>query len=230
MEDRDILVIAQKVVSKAEGQICSLAKVSPSDRARQIAKITNKDERLVEIILRESNEILALREDGLLVVEQRLGFICANAGVDLSNAVSDEPLGEWATLLPLDPDSSAAKIRSTVYQLTKKDVAVIINDTHGRPFRNGVVGVAIGVAGLKPIEDKRGQRDLLGYTLSHSFLAIADEIASAASMVMGQTAEATPVVIVRGVPYQSVEGSAKELIRPKEKNFFRPHPQPEQRW
>jgi coenzyme F420-0:L-glutamate ligase/coenzyme F420-1:gamma-L-glutamate ligase len=223
LKNRDILVIAQKVVSKAEGRIVFLSDVSPSDTAREVARKTNKDERLVDIILSDSNQILAHREDGLLITEQRIGFICANAGVDCSNAAPPDSPGQWVTLLPLDPDSSAVKIRKKIHDLTKKEVAVIINDTQGRPFREGAVGVAIGVAGQKPIDDRKGQQDLFGYVLRSTCVATADEIASAASMVMGQAREATPVVIIRGLQYQSSTGSAKELIRPKEKDIFRPH-------
>ena len=226
LENGDIVVIAQKVVSKAEGQVVSLAGVSPSDEAREVARATGKDEHLVEVILRESKQILALREDGLLVTEQRLGFVCANAGVDCSNVGPPGAPGQWATRLPADPDASAAGIRDRIRTLTAKEVAVIINDTHGRAFREGAVGIAIGVAGLKAVEDKRGQLDLFGYKLHSTSVAIADELASAASMVMGQTHEATPVVIIRGQPYQPYKGSARELIRPEEKDVFRHRARP----
>jgi coenzyme F420-0:L-glutamate ligase/coenzyme F420-1:gamma-L-glutamate ligase len=223
IEDRDILVIAQKIVSKAEGRIVALKEVTPSDKALLLSEKTKKDPKLVELILKDSNEILAAREDGLLVVEQKSGFICANAGIDRSNVGPQNSSGQWVTLLPADPDSSAASIRDRIYELTNKRIAIIINDTHGRPFREGAIGVAIGVAGIEPIEDKRGCQDLFGYRLHTTSIAIVDEIASAASMVMGQAAEGTPVVLIRGMSYQAVDSSAKKLIRPKGKDFFRPH-------
>ncbi|MBN1227944.1 MAG: coenzyme F420-0:L-glutamate ligase [Deltaproteobacteria bacterium] len=223
IEDRDILVVAQKIVSKAEGRIIALKEVIPSERALLLSEKTKKDPKLVELILQDSNEMLAAREDGLLVVEQKSGFICANAGIDRSNVGPQNSTEQWVTLLPADADSSAASIRDRIYALIKKKVAIIINDTHGRPFREGAVGVAIGVAGIEPIDDKRGCQDLFGYRMQTTSIAIVDEISSAASMAMGQAAEGTPVVLIRGVSYQPSDSSAKKLIRAKEKDFFRHH-------
>lgn len=218
LEDGDALVVAQKVVSKAEGRVVRLKEVVPSPPAQELAALTGKDPRVVQLILDESHEVLRTRED-LVIVEQRLGFVCANAGVDRSNVPSDE--GEAVTLLPLDPDATAQALRRRLKEATGKDVAVIISDTHGRAFREGCVGVAIGVAGLRAVVDKRGLRDLFGYKMRVTTVALADEIASAASLLMGHTDEALPVVLLRGVPYEPAEGSAKELIRPKEKDLFR---------
>lgn len=220
LEDGDILVIAQKVVSKAEGRITCLSDVAPSKEAEELAAFTHKDPCLVEVILQESNELVRIRET-LLIVEQKLGFICANAAVDRSNVSAGETGERPVTRLPLDPDGTARRISVGVADRTGKDVAVIINDTHGRPFRNGAVGVAIGVAGIKPVTDLRGRKDLFGYELRTTTVGTADEIASAASLLMGQADEGRPVILLRGVPYDRAEGSAKELLRAKEADVFR---------
>jgi len=218
LQDRDLLVIAQKVVSKAEGRVVRLADVVPSRRAIDMARRAHKDPRLVELILQESNEVL-WASDSLIIAEQKLGVICANAGIDRSNAGPvDEDL---VCLLPQDPDASAQRIRAGIEKIAGVDVAVIINDTHGRAFRDGAVGVAIGIAGMRPVIDERGEQDLFGYKFQSTVIATADEIASAASLLMGQTNEALPVILVRGVEFQKGEGSAKELIRVKEKDIFR---------
>ncbi len=222
LKDKDIVVIAQKIVSKAEGRVVSLAEIPPSPKATKIAKIIQMDPHLVEVILRESREVLAMAKE-ILIVEQKEGFICARAGVDRSNVPQEEGK-EMVSLLPLDADRSAAELRERIFELTGKEVGIIINDTQGRPFREGVVGVAIGISGIKPLVNKRGLKDLFGYKLRYTLLALADEVAASASMVMGQTSEGRPVVIIRGVPYEMAEGSAKELIRHKEKDLFRPEP------
>ena len=227
IQDKDILVIAQKIVSKAEGRTVNLTTVHPSPRAQTLARETNKDPRLVELILQESNEVLRTRA-GVIIVEHRLGFVCANAGIDHSNvgatlALGEEPgvQDEWFLLLPKDPDSSANVLRRQLQEKTGKKIGILIIDSHGRAWRNGTVGAAIGIAGLPGLEDLRGQPDLFGYQLQVTQVGVADELASAASLVMGQASEGTPAVHVRGFPYALREGSLRELIRPKEQDLFR---------
>jgi coenzyme F420-0:L-glutamate ligase/coenzyme F420-1:gamma-L-glutamate ligase len=215
----DVLVICQKIVSKAEGRLVPLSEVAPSAEALALAAETGKDARLVELILRESRAILRQRPQ-LLIAEHRLGWICANAGIDRSNVARPEE-DEVVLLLPEDPDRSARHLRDALSAATGRELAVIINDTHGRPFRNGAVGVAIGVAGMAPLSDLRGQPDLFGYRLQTSVLGTADEIASAASLLMGQADEGRPAILVRGAPIYLGEGSARELQRPEEKDLFR---------
>jgi len=216
--DDDILVVAQKIVSKAENRLVCLDQVVPSTRARELAEVTGKDARLIQVILDESNEVLKTRK-GLIVVEQRLGFICANAGVDRSNI--QQSAGEVVALLPEDADASARRLRARIAELTGRRIAVIVNDSHGRAFREGTVGIALGVAGLHALQDRRGEADLFGFRLQNTEVGFADEVAAAASMVMGQAAEAAPAVIVRGLSYTPAEGSALELARAKEKDMFR---------
>lgn len=227
LQDGDILVLAQKIVSKAENRLVNLATVTPSPAALDIAEKTGKDPRLAELLLRESNEILRLRT-GTAIVEHRLGFVCANAGIDHSNVGIGESktekaeLGdEWVLLLPENPDQSAAEIRAALESASGKRLGVLIIDSHGRAWRLGTVGVAIGLSGLPGLVDERGWNDLFGYTLKITVVGVADELAAAASLVMGQAAEGTPVVHVRGFPYPLREGSLKELLRPKEQDMFR---------
>jgi coenzyme F420-0:L-glutamate ligase/coenzyme F420-1:gamma-L-glutamate ligase len=221
LEDGDILVFAQKVISKAEGRAINLVTVQPSPRAVELADQTGKDPRLVELILCESNEVLRIRT-GTIIVEHKLGFVCANAGIDHSNvAGSGDTLEEWVLLLPLNPDRSAEKLRDEIRSRTGKQVGVLIIDSHGRAWRTGTVGVAIGMAGLPGLEDLRGRPDLFNFTLRITQVGAADELAAAASLVMGQAAEGTPVVHVRGFPYPLRDGSLKELIRPKDQDLFR---------
>jgi coenzyme F420-0:L-glutamate ligase/coenzyme F420-1:gamma-L-glutamate ligase len=199
----------------------NLVDVDPSPRAIEVAAQTEKDPRLVELILQESNEILRTRL-GTIVVEHRLGFVCANAGIDHSNvAGAGNKSEEWVLLLPSDPDRSAEIIRKEIESRKGKQVGILIIDSHGRAWRNGTVGIAIGVAGLPGLQDLRGQPDLFGFTLRITQVGVADELAAAASLVMGQAAEGTPVVHVRGFPYPLREGSLKELIRTKEQDLFR---------
>ena len=222
LQDGDVLMVAQKVVSKCEGRLVCLRDVQPTARALELSAVTEHDPRLDELILQESNEILKLRK-GLLIVEQRTGFICANAGIDRSNIEPDD--GEIVvSLLPLDPDASARRLRQQLRQFSGADVAVLIIDTHGRPFRNGVCGVTIGVAGMKALRDARGEIDLFGFTLQHTIISPADELAAGASALMGQSSEGRPVVLVRGAHYQRGEGSVQELIRPRDQDLFRPEP------
>jgi coenzyme F420-0:L-glutamate ligase/coenzyme F420-1:gamma-L-glutamate ligase len=217
LEDHDIFVLAQKVVSKAEGRMVNLETVSPSPRALELAGQTEKDARLVELILRESQSVVRTRP-GTIIVEHKLGFICANAGIDHSN-VSGE--GEYVLLLPENPDQSASGIRGKIEAKTNKKIGVMIIDSHGRAWRIGTEGVCIGLSGIPGVIDERGWQDLFGYTLRITVVGVADELAAAASLVMGQAAEGTPIVHVRGFPYPLREGSLKELIRPKEQDLFR---------
>lgn len=214
----DILVVAQKIVSKAEGRFVRLADVVPSPRAVELAQITGKDPRLVEVILWDTAEVLRARP-GLIIVEHRLGFVCANAGVDRSNVA---PEGEEVVLrLPADPDASARRLREGLAQRFGVDLGVVIADSHGRAHRKGVIGVAIGVSGLPALEDWRGRRDLFGYTLQHTEVALGDLLASAATLLLGQAAEGVPAVLIRGVPFTPREGSARELIRERIYDLFR---------
>jgi len=215
----DVLIVAQKIVSKAEGRGVRLSQVTPSPRAVELAQVVQKDSRLVEVILSESVEVMRTRP-GLIIVRDIRGWVCANAGVDRSNVAQDE--GDEVVLrLPLDPDASAARLRQGLCERAGVDMGVIVADSHGRPHRNGVIGVAIGVSGLPALEDWRGRPDLYGYALQHTEVALADQIASAATLLLGQAAEATPVVVARGVPRTRCEGSARELVRPPEMDLFR---------
>jgi coenzyme F420-0:L-glutamate ligase/coenzyme F420-1:gamma-L-glutamate ligase len=218
-EAGDVLVVAQKIVSKAEGRIVSLASVCPTERARALAEETDKDPRLVELILQESAEVVRSRP-GLIVVEDRRGFICANAGIDRSNIEQggDE---ETVALLPLDPDASARTIRERIAIQTGVELAVIVNDSHGRAWRQGTVGVAIGLAGMRALWDRRGDPDLTGYVLQHTVIGLADEIAAAASLLMGPAAEGIPAVIVRGLSLPRGDGTARDIQRPREMDLFR---------
>jgi len=211
----DVLVVTQKVVSKAEGRIVSLDSVTPSAEAERLAVETEKDPRLVELILRESNRVVRQRGP-VLITETKHGFVCANAGIDASN-VGPEGL---VSLLPEDPDSSAAAIRTGINERTGADVAVIITDTFGRAWREGHTNVAIGVAGMLPFADYVGQTDPHGYELRVSTLAVADEIAGAAELVQGKL-DRVPVAIVRGYAYPHGEGTARQLVRDAENDLFR---------
>jgi coenzyme F420-0:L-glutamate ligase/coenzyme F420-1:gamma-L-glutamate ligase len=221
IENNDILVFAQKIVSKAEGRLVNLVTVTPSQRALELARQTDKDPRLVELILQESTEVLRTRI-GTIIVEHKLGFVCANAGIDHSNVAGPgDSQEEWVLLLPKEPDRSAEKICNDIQSKTGKRIGVLIIDSHGRAWRNGTVGVAIGVAGLPALVDLRGKPDLFDFTLRITQVGAADELAAAASLIMGQAAEGTPVVHVRGFPYPLRESSLVELIRPKDQDLFR---------
>ena len=215
IESGDVVVVTQKIVSKAEGRVVSLDSVTPSPEAERLAVETEKDPRLVELILRESTRIV--RQSGpILITETKHGFVCANAGIDASN-VGPEGL---VSLLPEDPDRSAAAIRAAIRGRMGVDVAVIITDTFGRAWREGHTNVAIGVAGMRPFADYVGQMDPHGYELRVSTLAVADELAAAAELVQGKL-DGVPVAIVRGYAYPRGEGSARELVREAEKDLFR---------
>jgi len=221
LQEGDILVLAQKIVSKAENRLVNLNGVSPSAQAFELAAKTDKDPRLVELVLRESSEILRYRP-GTVIVEHRLGFVCANAGIDHSNV--DGPYGnpeDWVLMLPENPDRSASAIRERIFSERKVSTGVLIIDSHGRAWRTGTVGVAIGLAGLPGLVDLRGHEDMFGFKLRITQVAAADELAAAASLVMGQADECIPAVLVRGFPYALREGSLQELLRPRELDLFR---------
>ncbi|MBL8079360.1 MAG: coenzyme F420-0:L-glutamate ligase [Anaerolineales bacterium] len=219
--ENDIIILAQKVVSKAEGRLVNLATITPSQKAIELGTKTEKDPRVVELILQESNEVVRTRV-GAIIVEHKLGFICANAGIDHSNVAGDgNENEEYVLLLPEDPDRSARQLRAAVFQKTGKTIGVMIIDSHGRAWRNGTVGLCIGLSGIPALIDERGWKDLFGYTLKITVVGVADELAAAASLMMGQAAEGTPAVHVRGFPYKLSEGSLKELIRPKDQDMFR---------
>jgi coenzyme F420-0:L-glutamate ligase/coenzyme F420-1:gamma-L-glutamate ligase len=221
LQDDDILVLAQKIVSKAEGRMVNLADVTPGERARELAAKVEKDARVVELMLQESNEVLRARA-GTIIVEHKLGFVCANAGIDHSNVTGGENSeNEFVLLLPKNPDQSSKNIRDAIQKITGKKIGVMIIDSHGRAWRIGTEGVCIGLSGIPAVIDERGWKDLFGYTLRVTVVGVADELAAAASLVMGQAAEGTPAVHVRGFPYPLREGSLKELIRPKEQDLFR---------
>jgi coenzyme F420-0:L-glutamate ligase/coenzyme F420-1:gamma-L-glutamate ligase len=216
IQDMDILVVTHAIVSRAEGNVVNLDKIVPSEFAKDIANQYGKDPALVEVVLRESKGIRRMG-DGNLITETKRGFVCANSGVDRSNVPGERNV----VLLPKDPDRSAESIRREVRRLAGCDVAVIVSDTHGRPLRMGEINVAIGVAGIKPIRDRRGEKDLFGYVLRVKQTAIADELCSAAELVIGQASEGIPVAIIRGYNYPKAENAkAAELVRPREKDLF----------
>ena len=214
----DVLVIAQKIVSKAEGRYVDLADITPSARALEVARQCDKDPRVIEVILWDTAEIVRLRP-GLIIVEHQLGFVSANAGVDRSNVAPDGI--DRVLRLPKDPDRSAAALRSALQVRLGVDLGVIIADSHGRPHRLGTIGVAIGLSGVPGVEDWRGRKDLFGYQLQHTEVGAADQIASAATLLLGQAAEAIPAVLVRGAVFEQRDGSAREINRPKEMDLFR---------
>ncbi len=222
----DILALASKIVSKAEGRLVHLSQVIPSEPAQELARKSEKDPRLVELILRESREVLRVRP-GTIIVEHRLGFVCANAGIDHSNvaplpgAPAHLSPEEWVLLLPEDPSASAARLRKGLEHRSGIQLGVLIVDSHGRAWRIGTVGSCIGLSGLPAIVDERGWKDLFGYELRVTVVGVADELAAAASLLMGQAAEATPVVHIRGFPYPLCEGNFSDLLRPKEHDLFR---------
>lgn len=214
LEDGDVVAVTQSVVSKAEGNVVDLRRVKPSKCAEELAVKLDKDPRMVEVILQQSAEIV--RPGHVIISRTKHGFVCANAGVDRSNVDHDH-----VTILPDDPDASAARIREAIERRLGVGVAVIVTDTQGRPFRRGVVGVAIGVAGMNPLLDLRGRRDLYGKELKVTITSPADSIAAAAVSVMGEADEGTPVVVVKGARYERAPGTARELVRSPERDLFR---------
>lgn len=215
--DGDVIVLAQKIVSKAEGRLVRLDSIMPSPRARDLAQQCRKDPRLVELILSESTEVMRVRP-GVLIVRHRLGLVLANAGIDQSNI--DHEQGEAALLLPQDPDASAAALQTRIAALTGTKPAVVIIDSLGRAWRMGTCGIAIGVAGLPALLDLRGRADIHGRALQTSELGLADEVAAAASLVMGQAGEAIPAVLVRGLAARGTPGRAADLVRPQALDLF----------
>jgi coenzyme F420-0:L-glutamate ligase/coenzyme F420-1:gamma-L-glutamate ligase len=216
--DQDVVVVAQKIVSKAEGRFVTLSEVSPSERATQIARIVRKDPRLVEVILSESDEVLRYAAD-VLIVAHRLGYVMANAGVDRSNV--SQGASERVLMLPKDPDAAASAMKKRIDQHFGVQVGVIINDSVGRAWREGTTGMALGAAGLPALYDMIGMPDLFGRKLEVTQTGFADEIASAASLVMGQANEGLPAVLVRGLAWSAPSTNAKNLQRPKERDLFR---------
>jgi coenzyme F420-0:L-glutamate ligase/coenzyme F420-1:gamma-L-glutamate ligase len=217
LENGDIVVIAQKIVSKAEGRIVRLNSLTPSSFAIQLATAYKKDPRLTELIIRQSKSIVRI-SNGIIISETKHGFICANAGVDQSNVMNGE---ENALLLPDDPDTSAKQIMYMLKEKTNKEIAVVITDSFGRPFRNGQTNVAIGLAGMVPIKSYIGEKDMYGRKLKVTEIAIADELASAAELVMGKS-KGIPVVVIKGFNFvKSDNASIDELIREREKDLFR---------
>ncbi len=216
IEENDVVVVSQVVVSKAEGRVVPLSELVPSDEALSLAARTGKDPRHVEAVLREAVEVVRVRGE-VIITETRHGFVCANSGVDLSN------VGEgMVSLLPIDPDLSARRIRERIRELTGKDVAVIISDSHGRPFRRGAVNVAIGSSGIEPVLDLRGRPDLYGRTLRSKQICVVDELASAAELVMGNADEGVPVAVIRGYGYRKSEAGVRDaVVRPLEEDLFR---------
>ena len=217
VQDGDALVVAQKIVSKAEGSVVDLAEVVAGDEARRLSRDTGKDPRLVQVILNESSRVVRVHA-GVLITEHRLGFICANAGVDHSNV----GLGpDVVSLLPRDPDASARAIAAAAQEALGASIAVIINDSHGRPHREGAVGVCIGAAGLEPLVSMVGRPDRYGYTMRTSTEAVADELAAAATLLQGQCDEGTPAVLIRGLAVKAGEGEARSLLRDPDRDLFR---------
>jgi coenzyme F420-0:L-glutamate ligase/coenzyme F420-1:gamma-L-glutamate ligase len=222
LADGDVLVVTSKLLSRAEGRFVELPRVEPSARAIELGREIGKDARAVELILRESSA-LSRRAPGVLVVRHRLGFVVANAGVDASNAAPPDAgpdSGPWALLLPEAPDASAAAIRARVERESGAHVGVVITDSFGRPFRLGTVGVAIGVAGLPPLWDRRGEPDLFGRALESTVTALADQVAAVADLVAGQAAERRPLVLVRGLRFDPVDQGAGALLRKPEEDLY----------
>jgi coenzyme F420-0:L-glutamate ligase/coenzyme F420-1:gamma-L-glutamate ligase len=214
LASRDLLVVSQKIVSKSEGRVVRLSEVTPSPRARALAEELGRDPRLTEVILSESRRVV--RKDlGLLIVETHHGWVCANAGVDQSNVDADT-----ASLLPQDSDRSARALRDRLRQLTGHDIAIIVADTFGRPWREGLCNVAVGLAGLLPLKNYLGKRDPAGHVLQATILALADEVAAAAEPVMGKLSR-VPVAIVRGLDWESGDGSSRDLLRDPARDLFR---------
>jgi coenzyme F420-0:L-glutamate ligase / coenzyme F420-1:gamma-L-glutamate ligase len=221
IEDGDIFVLAQKIVSKSEGRLVDFSKLVPSKMALELEKITSKDPRFIELVLSESQKVIRAKINTLIVLHKN-GFICANAGIDHSNIGQNGAQSEtMALLLPERPDESAKLIRSELEKKTGKRLGVLIIDSHGRAWRNGTEGITIGISGLPGLVDLRGQEDLNGFKLKVTTLGAADELAAGASLLMGQAAEATPVIHVRGFPYPLREASLNELIRPENEDLFR---------
>jgi coenzyme F420-0:L-glutamate ligase / coenzyme F420-1:gamma-L-glutamate ligase len=217
-ETGDVLVVAQKIVSKAEGRRVDLATVTAGERARELAALTRKDPRLVELVLAEATEVLRAKPD-VLIVRHRLGFVMANAGIDRSNVAPGR--SEWVLLLPEDPDASALRLRAALRERCGAAPAVIISDSFGRPWRRGVVNVAIGAAGIAALLDRRGDKDRVGRALQVTEVALGDALAGAAGVLMGEGAESVPAVHIRGLALRGPENPARSLLRPLDEDLFR---------
>ncbi len=216
IKNGDIIVIAQKIISKNEGRTVSLKNILPSSRSIELAKKTNKDPRIMELILKESRKIVRVFNN-TIITETQHGFICANSGIDQSNVSKNKNL---VLLLPKDPDKSANKLKKEIYEKTRKNIAVLITDTFGRPFRMGQTNIAIGIAGINALKNYKGKRDMFGKILKVTEIAIVDEIAGAAELVMGKT-EGIPIAIVRNLPYSKSNSSIKKIIRKENRDIFR---------
>ncbi|KXA90838.1 coenzyme F420:L-glutamate ligase [candidate division MSBL1 archaeon SCGC-AAA259D18] len=214
LEDGDVVVVAQSIVSKAEGNVMDLTSIEPSSRSKRIADEIGEDPRKVEVILNQTEEIVRVKH--VLISRTHHGFVCADAGVDSSNVEAGK-----VTKLPENPDVSAKKIRKRIKEKTGKEVAVIISDSWGRPFRLGAVGFAVGVSGMKPLMDLRGRKDIYGVPLETTIIAPPDSLAAVASLEMGEANERVPAVLIKGATYEPGEGCISELIRSKEKDLFR---------
>lgn len=219
LEHNDVLVLAQKIVSKAENRYAYLNAIEPSDRAITLGALAEKDPRIVELILRESVEVLRVRK-GAIIVEHRNGYVHAHAGIDQSN-IQSQPDNPRVLLLPENPDASAENLRNRLRENAGASVAIIINDSAGRAWRNGVIGFALGSAGMLPLETRIGTPDLFGRPLEITEIAVADELAAAASFLMGQAAESAPVILIRGAKFTPAETGSKTLIRARDKDLFR---------
>jgi len=216
IKNGDIIVIAQKIISKNEGRTISLKNILPSSRSLELAKKTNKDPRIVELIIKESRKIVRVFNN-TIITETQHGFICANSGIDQSNVSKSKNL---VLLLPKDPDKSANKLKKEIYEKTRKNIAVLITDTFGRPFRMGQTNIAIGIAGINALKNYKGKRDMFGKILKVTEIAIVDEIAGAAELVMGKT-EGIPIAIVRNLSYSKSNSSIKKIIRKENRDIFR---------
>lgn len=219
LEAGDVVVVTSKLVSRVEGRVLDLLRVEPSDRALEVAAKVNKDPRLVEVILRESEAISRMAKE-VLVVRHRLGMTIANAGIDRSNVDPTSGEGEIVLLLPVDPDASADRIRRGLEEATGAAIGVVLTDSYGRPFRMGTVGAAIGIAGMPALWDQRGKRDLFGRPLEMTITALGDQIAAAADLVAGQAGEGRPVVHIRGLTFPPSKGSARDLVRPRDQDLY----------
>ena len=217
LQTHDVIVLASKIVSKAQGRMVQLDTVKPSARAIELAATSDKDAREIELMLQESDAVVRARK-GLIITRHRLGFVSANAGIDHSNVA--DGTAESVLLLPREPDATAQQIREELERASGAEVAVIIADSHGRPHRLGTVGIAIGSAGLPALEDWRGRHDLFGYELKYTDIGLADMLASAATLLLGQASEGTPIVHVRGATWNGPAGTARDLVRPAELDLF----------
>ncbi|MEQ8486998.1 MAG: coenzyme F420-0:L-glutamate ligase [Pseudomonadales bacterium] len=219
--DGDVVCVAQKIVSKAEGRLVALRDVTPGDEARRLAALTDKDPRMVQLILDESTEVVR-HKPGVLIVRHKLGLVGAHGGIDQSNIEHDDGVeGEHALLLPVDPDASARALRAALEAATGKRLGVVITDSHNRPWRMGTVGTAIGCAGIRVLDDRRGGHDLFGRELKVTLINRADALATMATLVMGETTERTPVALIRGLPPDDADETARSAVRPLEEDLFR---------